>query len=611
MKKIREIRYSSGRVLGLPTWRFGLFVLTALLSILAYFLIPQSEIDGIIRYGAYWWALSLLGFVLIYAFIEQRESRGIVRPSRRTALLFIICAAVLYLHANFDFNVVMDEYILSASAKRLHATQEYLVATHGYWEDGAFTLTSGYLDKRPWLYPFCLSLVHTLTGFRVENAFLLNGVLGLVLILLVMRIGFRIGGGFTMWLGMLMLVGIPLLAQNATGGGMDLLNLTCLAWFIYQGMRYIENPSSSREGLFVLALICLVYARYESLMYLPAGALILLIGWWRQGYAHFSWPTIVSLPLLLGAFLQNRFFRSSNFLWELPDTATRPFSLEHLGPNFGHAVYFLFNFDGALANSVLVSLLGLLAVVLLIVRFRMVIPRIWRNEPLLLVLALAALGVLLNFLILLCYHDGQLDRIYVSRLALPFYLLLVLLTVTAVHLFFPSPRFRLCLIVLSGIYVLAWTLPHNSRELFSKRNYVQNELHWLTESMVPQSGQRDLVVDHKSTVWTLHDVTALRPYLFFENLEWVEARMVSGFYRHVYFIDRLEFVFEDGEFRLQEPNYPTATIEGELIAERSFRPFSLLRIYRVAKVLPDRIPADFLNKKDSSGHVADYTFNGL
>ena len=581
-------------------------------SVGAVFLTPLQIAQGILRHGAYFWALAL-AILLFWRTVPLVRTHGasVRRVLGLPGILPVLAGGwILFVHADFNFKVTMDDYVLASSARSLHLEREYFVATHGYWANGDFKLSAGYLDKRPWAYPFAVSLLHDLTGWRAGNGFVLNAAAAVLLLAVVGRLGGAFLPGTGPWIAVLALAGVPLLAQNASGGGMDLLNLLLLATTILFAGRFLKAPDPDGEAMLVLLAILLAYSRYESVLFLLPTGIVLLIGWRRAGRVFLTLPTLLAAPLLTGYFLQNRLFRNTETLWELPGGVESAFGLGNLAANLPKAIYFFFNFSPSLANSPAVSLLGVGALVLLAVSCFSRPDRWRRVESQLLAFGLYAFFVFVNFVILMCYHDGELDRIFASRLALPFYLVLCLAIVAAVGRV--ERRREAAALSLAALVfgILAWTLPANSSELFSRRNYVQNDMDWLIREFGPRVGPEDLVVDQRSTAWTLSDKTALRPYLLLENLEWVKARHESGFYREIYFIERRDFEIVDGRAVLRASALPPGVLELEPVLERSFRPFSVMKVSRVRALHPDRLPPDY-RAAGADGEVADYTFDGL
>lgn len=61
---------------------------------------------------------------------------------------------------------------------------------------GCSCRSDNYIDKRPLLYPFLVSLAHDLTGYRVLNAFLVNVALHPLLLGLAWWLARRLAAGW-------------------------------------------------------------------------------------------------------------------------------------------------------------------------------------------------------------------------------------------------------------------------------------------------------------------------------------------------------------------------------------------------------------------------------
>jgi len=612
-KASAKSRFQPVALMATATKRLPGVVAGVLVAALAVYFVPRVWLPPAVTHSAFWVVLLLLGLLGGYGWVWLRDrmgERGGFVPSWAHALPILAGGVLLFLHADFDYKIAMDDYILASSAKSLHVDREYQVATHGYRHEGEFRLTAGYLDKRPPLYPVVVSLLHDLTGWRQANSFYANAFFTLILLGLVARSGFLLGGLFGEWMAVLLLVSIPLVAQNATGGGMDMANLCLLAGAILAAAGYLAQPSRRREGVFVLVVLLLSYSRYESVLYLLPAAVVVVAGWIRAERIFLSVPAIAAAPLLVPWFWQNRFFRSVSELWELPEGVAAPFGLHHFSENLGRAVYFFFNFDAGLANSAFVSVAGVLGILL----FGLMLRRSHRIEMPLRMhqysIAVFGAGILAVLCLTLAYHDGKLDRVFASRFALPFYLFGILAAVAVLGQLRLSRAWRAGLFGLVAVFLLGWTLPANQRELYTKRNYVHNELAWLTRDFGKTVGPNDLVIDYKSTAWTLAEKTALRPRLAYANLPWLRDRLEDGFYETIYLVERIEYRHgSDGPIP-SPSHHPDGVLERTLLEARSFRPFSLMRLWRVEGINPGALPADFL-ESTAPGYRQEYDYDGL
>lgn len=601
-----------GRV-AVPFGRVFVAVALQLIAAAAVLLIPVDRIGNLLRYSGYWILFLIAALFAVFVWRGLRKTgEGLrVRVSSRHFLLSVLAGCyVLFLHADLDYKVAMDDYVVVSASQSLHEDRELYVRTSGNWVGTRYIPQDGYVDKRPWLFPFALSVVHDIAGFRPANAFLLNAALGILFLVLTYHFAHRVGGRFAALLAVLLVASIPLVSQNATGGGIDMANLSLLALTIYLGGIYLRLPSAQSESVFVLSALMLVYARYESVLYVAPAAAVVLLGWLRAKRVFLSCPAILSGLLLSGSLLQNRLFRSSSRLWELPEGVTSPFGMEHLFSNLPRAVYFFFNLNDAYANSLLVAVLGLIGILFFTLHVGRVLKTGWSRSPMTMSLAVFATFIALNFLILLAYHDGKLDRLFASRLSLPFHLLLVWSFAVVVPRIAEARAAKVFLLTLSLIYIIGWTLPMNSKAVFTKRNYVVSELNWLEEALGPELDQADLVLDHYSTPWAIKEQTVLRPFLAMRSLPWIQSRMADGRFPAVYFVERLRYQLTEESVALQPSSVPEGVFDLELLHERGFRPFYVTRVYKVREVWPERLPDGF-NEKAPSGTIHDYTYIGL
>lgn len=584
-------------------------------SFFILWLFPVSKISTVLREGAYWVTFLLVLLLAVYTGRAVRANRRDLRDFFRDPFLLClipVAAWLMFIHADFGYKIVMDDYVLVATSQNFHLTRDFFVPVSGFWKGGGadFVFNDGYVDKRPWLYPFLVSLLHDLSGFRVANAFLLNAAMSLVLIGLTYALTKPIAGRSGGILAGLLLASIPLVGQNATGSGMDMTNATFLAFAMVSGGWYLRRPDEVRQGLFVLAALCLAYARYESVLYVVPAVLVAVLGWWRAKRVIVSLPALLSGPLLLGLLLQNRFFRKSEALWELHSGTEAPFGFHHVADNLARAVYFFFNLDGTLANAPLVSVVGLAGLLFFLLMVQRSLREREAMDPVLLSGTFFGLFIVVNFFVLMAYHDGKLDRLFASRLSLPFYLLLVLSPVWAFQQFFQNRAVFLASLGVVAVSCLGWTLPVSAKQVFTKRNFIRYELEWLIEDFAREIKRSDIVIDQFSTPWAIQRRTAIRPKVFVESLEWINSRLDSGRLSGLYLVERLEYSIRGGKPVLQESSFPEGIFDRTLVRERSFRPFTMVRVYRLSNLRPDRLDPDWADSLEP-GKAQAYTFTGL
>jgi hypothetical protein len=137
-------------------------------------------------------------------------------------------------------------------------------------------------------------------------------------------------------------------------------------------------------------------------------------------------------------------------------------------------------------------------------------------------------------------------------------------------------------IALILFFTLIVTLPKNAKAIFSNKNFIVREYNWLELLSENTIDSKSLVIDQFTASWALREWAVLEPHVALLSAERIAAEIQSGQYPAAYFVERMHY--QDDAF---VPNYPVfaelhETFVMELIEERSFRPFELTRLYRLA-----------------------------
>jgi len=224
---------------------------------------------------------ALLALVLIYAGVRlQRVDVDSLRVWAREHALGIAAALVVGLVAvaavDPALRILADEANLVGTSKHLyfHRAADFPIAGKWYY-DTYWTLTS-VTDRRPALYPFLVSLVHVVGGYRVENAFYVNAMVLVVLVFASYRLAKSLGGE-VFGLATALLIGAqPNVLVAARSAGFDLL-ATCMLVVVCQSfVEASRQPSSRRVAIVVLNLCLLANVRYEGWALLVLGVVLLV-----------------------------------------------------------------------------------------------------------------------------------------------------------------------------------------------------------------------------------------------------------------------------------------------------------------------------------------------
>ncbi len=481
-------------------------------------LVNEKAISAAVKSG-YWVMLGTLALFVRAAWRVARESWRARRPGRIEAgalALVLAGGAVLLAHEQQGFKILEDEVLLLGTSMSMHLDRLAAYPVRAHDVQGPFHLTQHVLDKRPFFFPFLVALTHDLTGYRPTNPFYVNAALGFGLLAMVWLLGRNIGG--SPWAGagaVLLFTGLPLLAQQMAGGGMDLLNLVMLAAVVWLAREFAVKRAADTQEALVLGAVLLAYSRYESVLFLLPVAVLVLWAWWHDGRVTLTWPVMIAPLLLLPWLWQNRTFEVNAGAWELGSHpgAVAPFALGYAGDNLGNALAFFFDvegkqfFSGYQASSPVFSALGLLALPV----FGLWIVRVLRAPrqatPADMALAVCGAGLFGLTALLMCYFLG-LNNPIVHRLALPTYLLMTLAIVTAGKLAWQQRGWGRWLVGVALVSLVTQGLPVMARRAYEADYSPGIQMAWRQEFLRRYPEKDYMFIDQDSVFWIVNHVVA-------------------------------------------------------------------------------------------------------
>lgn len=573
--------------------RVQLALLTAVLAVvLGFWAIPTDAGLRLVIYGGYWVILLTTALFVWALWRSVRPTWAMWRgePGHRWPWAVIAgCTLVLIVHEAYGFKILMDEAMLLGTSMSMHLEKTALVPMRAHDILGYFQVLDGQLDKRPLFFPFLVSVLHDLTGYRPENPWVLNTILTPVFLGLVYALGrkltLRPAGGVA---AVLLLTSLPLLAQNVTGAGFELLNLTMLAATLWLGIRWLEQRTPDRLTAFCLSGVLLAQVRYESVVFLLPVALLILWGWWLERRAVLTWP-VVATPLLLLLYpLQNRVFTVRDSSWELASRAgfTKVFAPEYVPGNISHALNFLFDLTGDVSNSLVLSTVGVLALPFLALWVWQVLRRARTESPAAVGFAVYCLGFAIWLGVMLGYFWGQFDDPVIRRLSLPLHLLMTLGAVVIIAQFDRAGRAWRWILGALVLALVARSLPAMSRHAYTMAYHPGLEVSWRREFIAAHPERDYLVIDSDNIVWVTHLVSSTPVLQALKHPELIQFNLRNHTFASIYAFQRFEVDPDTGRpvVHPEDDLGPAYTLEP--VVEKRFSPLKLSRISRVVQVTP-------------------------
>jgi hypothetical protein len=441
------------------------------------------------------------------------------------------------------------------------------------------------MDKRPLFFPFLVSLLHDLTGYRPSNAFVLNGGLTFGFLGLVCALGRQLAGRLAGWLGVSLFAGLPLLAHNATGGGFELLNLVMILATLLLGARLVERRDEPALTAFCFAAILLAQVRYESVIFLLPVAMLVLWVWWREARVILSWPVMVAPLLMIHYPLQHRIFDLRASAWELGSKpgSTTPFSLEYVSGNISHALNFFFAKASEQPNSLVLSIFGCLATPFFALLVLKRLRALGNESPVVVATTLFSLGFAAQFALLMGYFYGQFDDIVIRRLSLPTQLGMVI-AVLAVLPQFARPAVLRLLLGISVIGLLGRSIPSMAAHAYSQEYLPGKETAWRREFIADQPRHDYLVIDNDSILWIAHEISSTPVLQAQKRRDALVFHLRNRTFSAIYVFQRFNIDPDTGRMTLREGDDLGPDFVLEPVREERLQTLTLSRISRLKEI---------------------------
>ena len=572
-----------------PLW--WLLVAAVVAVVIGFFVVPDYAAIVFVSKAGFW--LVLVAFVIFLRALRATLADDL-RALRLgsidwpTVAVIALGGTVLLTHETHGFKIVMDEIMLLGTSLSMHLDKTVLTPIRGSDIQGSFVILDGLMDKRPLFFPFLVSLLHDLTGYRPANTFVINGVLTFVFLGLVNACGRMLAGRVAGWLGVALFTGLPLLAHNATGGGFELLNLVMILGTMLLGVRFAEKRDEASQAAFCYAALLLAQVRYESVIYIIPVAGVVLWVWFREGRTALTWPVIIAPLLMVHYPMQHRIFDLRVAAWEL---ASRPgfrevFSWRYLfepTANLRHAMDFFFAKPSDQPNSLILSVLGCLAVPFFALLVLKRLRALETERPVNVVTSIFAVGFAIQFALLMVYFFGQFDNVVIRRLSLPTHLGMVI-AILAVLPQFAKPAVARALLGMAVLGLVASGVPSMAAHAYNQEYLPGRETAWRREFIGEQARKDYMVIDNDSVLWIAHQISSTPMMQAIKNRDRIVWNLRNRTFSAIYVFQRFNIDPESGRMTLREGDDLGRSFVLEPVREERLQTLTLSRLSRVKEV---------------------------
>jgi hypothetical protein len=565
------------------------FALSITLALLTFFAFEPKVALNIYRLGAYPLHLICYGLLVWSLYKVFRESEFSVKATFRSNLpelfVFLIVCGLFISHGHWGFITVSDEPLLVSTSQNLHLNRTPLFIWRAHNFEGTFTVLDAFLDKRPIAFPVLLSLVHDVFGFRHENAFFLNVIMGISGIFMMGLIGRMVAGRIGFFVGVLLMGTLPVYHFYSRGGGFDVFNIVLIELVILLALHWYRSGSKSTFVAFLFAGVILCLSRYEAPIYAASIGLIILYKWIRDKQITLPWIAF-AIPFFLALIpLQQKVFELNDAFWELDsiEGADSIFGLRYFSYNLGRALIFFFDSSEQFPNSPFISGLGLLCLVLLLAKLIPSIarPKEWSDEAV--IFSAFALSLGGHFVLMMLYFYGQFDGMQLHRFSLPTYVLLILSVIGVVRMLkVRSVHWGIVAIVVIGGFF--YSIPTMAKSFYYNKNIHSQKQVWVEEFIESRKGENYFIIDRTPMSWTLRGIPAINYRQSNHVWKEVDFHMKNGNFENVYIVGGYMYDEVTGDEIFMARAAPSQRYSIERISTDRIHPFFEVRVAKVTSI---------------------------
>jgi len=323
------------------------FVVSCLFAVLTGMVLFDSDHKiAAFRLASYYFIFfsffAWLAFVIKDLDFKKESFVNFIRSNFLAICLSVVFVAIFFISVKPQFRVLADETTQVSVSRSLFFDKTAENSLMGMWYYNGYHSLLSVVDKRPVLFPFLISLVHTVLGYNAHNVFVLNFIVSFLCLFNLYLLIRQISSGKLAIITIFMAASYPIFALCATSANYEMLNL----FFLILTFRYFNDYLGNRQPLklnkLLLTILLLSQCRYEMLGIV---VFLMVLLFWIESKNRFAaiGAFIVILPILYIPVLWQRSALVTQTLANNPSKYIPVFfSINYLFPNLLKFVKILF-----------------------------------------------------------------------------------------------------------------------------------------------------------------------------------------------------------------------------------------------------------------------------
>jgi hypothetical protein len=468
--------------------------------------------------------------------LRRETTAAWVRENWPGLLIALSVTVIAGLAVEPALRILSDEANLVGTSKNLFASKTATFTVSGKNYYGNFWDVDVAIDRRPPLFPFLVSLVHTVCGYSYRNVFLFNLLVLPAFLLVAYRLAKSLGGETFAIVASLFAASHPITLISVRSGGFDFF-AAFLGLLVLKSLLDVTRDQHPTKLAILWMNLCLfAETRYESALFIvPVVALLLIFRMvTRSALRPYAFVYALTPAFLLPRIWQSRLLGSV----PEPEPGTVTFSVENFFDNARE--YFEPILSPLHPHAAHAAILIALGIAGSLVWLRWVLDRIRAGDwkaPRLRFAAFVAAWMLLQVVVVFSYFWGRAQYPSAARLVIPidtFFSFAAAWVLTLV-----LERWKPFVAVLLAIGVLAIQVPVASQHRMLNRLTQTRENATTWSYFERLNDKRILIVTDRPSHFTIMNYGSMN----FESAR-RDQHLLTAFNRHlfqdVYVIQQLE-----------------------------------------------------------------------
>jgi hypothetical protein len=486
-------------------------------SILAGFLPSKEQISILFEYtGYYFISASFLLWVFYLLKLYSPKLKNVFVNHYSGLCLSVVLVSLIFCIAPPKFKVLSDETNLIGISMAMYQSKKASLPLRGFNPGFQKPEYTSKVDKRPILFSFLVSLVHSLLGYSAFNGFVVNFICGILALFLIYLFLYDFFPRTYALISILLVASLPNFVIWVTSSGFETLNLFFIVLTLFLFNKVITTKSVQHAELFFLTLVLVSQCRYESIFFAVGILFLLPMLLDKKSITEFSFITYLVPVLFVPTIWLPRLYAGRPIIDKMAEGYVHApslfgaFSISHLITNTSKNLTVFLGFDPHLGFSPVIAVLTLAGLYLMI--RKMIVAPQDSSLPNRTTLIYGALTVVLIYCLQGSFYLGDMIRVTQNRFAMAFLPYMIFPAIFCIHKFFGNlnPSKKILVWIIFAFHLL-YFWPYGAQQMFFNRSTIpyefNNTLTYLKNNF--ESDEKILVICERPNLYIVHCQGAL------------------------------------------------------------------------------------------------------